>query len=293
MKILQCIGTRPNLVKFINITGKDVVCWTGQHYDEEMMVRKVKIDYSISSTELGVMITAISDIIKSVKPDYLVVYGDTRSAVAGAIAGSDKGVKVVHIEAGLRCGSLKRPEERNRRLIDSLSAILLCPTESAKKNCEEEKLLGSTYNVGDLHYDRYCQGRNHAGYTLFTLHREEHTEDKKKLGWLIGGLKGMGTVIFPVHPRTRKRITEWKIKVPKNVKVISPMSYEEMQIAIKEAKAVMTDSGGLSREAFFAGTPVLPIGIYEWPEINCFGEGDAEGNIRNVLRWEMNNGQRY
>ena len=283
-KILQCIGTRPNLIKFINITGKDIVIYTGQHYDKALFaLEKPKIDYDIDKTELGCMIEKIEEIMRDEKPDCVVVYGDTRSALAGALASNELDIPLAHIEAGCRLNDMSRPEERIRRMIDHISDYLFCPTQTAVDNLRKESVKGSVYLVGDLHYDRYVQNREHGNYILATIHRAEHTDNKQKLKEVLKKLECKETVVFPIHPRTKGKIKGFKLKLPKNVKVIEPLSYKEMLHAIKWAKRVITDSGGVSREAWFSGTPVTVIGESEWPEIKAFGEGNAGEKIREIL----------
>lgn len=283
VKILQIIGNRPNISKFVDITGKDAVVWTGQHYDPRLITGMPTPKYrsDLINVCLGNMQRFCEECIKQENPDLVVVYGDTRTALAGALAAKECGISLAHIEAGARCFDKNRPEEINRILIDQMSDYLFCSTRQCVKNLEDEGLFGVF--VGDLHYDRYVKNRKHGGYIVATIHRAEHLKDKESLKEVLEGLRCDDRVFFYVHPNTFRKIENYKLKVPPNVTIMPPISYEEMQKAIKYAKVVITDSGGVSREAWFHGTPVRVIGKSEWEEINAFGEGDAGEKIRETL----------
>jgi len=288
MKIAQIIGSRPNLTKFINVTGKDIVIWTGQHYSTELHCKKVTVTYKLNQIELGQMTSALIFILLAEKPDCIVVYGDTRSALAGALASHELDIPLAHCEAGIRLGDMSRPEERIRRVVDHLSDYLFCVNDFHAENLERENIAGQIFIVGDLHYDRYLQSRPHKGYILATIHRAENTNTKEALKCALKKLKRPEGLIFPVHPRTLRAMKTFNLRVPENVKMVPPLSYTDMQQKIREAKLVITDSGGVCREAWFAGTPVEFIGDSEWEsEIRMFGDGNAEGKIRNILLREL------
>ena len=288
MKILQILGCRPTLVKFINITGKDYVLWTGQHYDENLMARDVLMSQVGNHQELGAMTSEAYLAIKKQQPNLVVVYGDTRSALAGALAADQCNIPLAHIEAGVRLDDIKRPEERIRKLIDNISDYLFCVNDLHAENLERENVSGQIFIVGDLHYDRYLRSRPHKGYILATIHRAENTDRGAALKAALLKLEREECVIFLVHPKTKKAMDEFKLKPPGNVKVISPVQYNEMQELIREAKLVITDSGGVAREAWFAGAPVEFIGPSEWDfELRMFGDGNAEGKIRKILLEEL------
>lgn len=290
--ILQIIGARPNLVKFINVTGRDKIIWTGQHYDEDMKCFKIpEPDYDLGLIRLGKMIDRIVEVIEHERPDLVLVYGDTRSALAGALAADQKDIPLAHVEAGCRCGDLKRPEERIRKMIDHISDYLFCVTESNLNNLDDERVCGQAFIVGDLHYDRYVQNRAHGDFVLVTIHRAEHTNDEVALRKIIRELKCKEKVIFPMHPRTKEKIKEFGIKLPANVQVVTPLKYLDFQKMLKLAKYIITDSGGVSREAWFSGTPVKIIGKSEWPEIQSFGTGNTEERIREILLKEIKHGR--
>lgn len=287
-KIVQIIGTRPHLTKFINITGKDIIIWTGQHYDESLISSNIETPkYDLKCTELGDMVYGITNALRKEKPDVVVVYGDTRSSLAGAIAASDLNIKIAHIESGVRLFDDSRPEERNRKVIDSLSSWLFCSTESGLDNLRKENNSGRGYFVGDLMYDNYLENRVHSNYIVATIHREENTKDRDSLYNAIKCLDRKEKVYFYCHPRTRKAIQDFKIKLPKNVELLEPTSNKCLIKIIKDAKLVITDSGGLIREAFFSGTPVECVGETEWKEIFSFGCGNAKDKIKKIFMEEI------
>ena len=289
MKVLQVIGTRPNTVKFINITGKDVIIWTGQHYDKELMAFPIpKPKHEVDKTELGCMTEKIAEILMEEKPDLVVVYGDTRSALAGALAADQLNIPLAHIEAGIRLDDMTRSEERIRKMIDSISDYLFCINDFHAENLERENVKGQIFIVGDLHYDRYLENRPSCGYVLATIHRAENTDTKEALRCALKKLKRKEEVIFPVHPRTLKAMKRFNLRLPRNVKMVKPLSYADMQEKIRDAKLVITDSGGVCREAWFSGTPVEVIGESEWEtELRMFGDGKAGNKIREILLKEL------
>lgn len=283
-KIAQIISPRPNLVKFINITGKDVVINTGQHFSFGMKCRQVECKYNLDKVELGEILTAVTNILEKEKPDCVIVYGDTRSALAGALAADEGGFPLAHIEAGVRLGDMTRPEERIRKIIDCISDYLFCVNDFHAENLERENVAGEIFIVGDLHYDRYLQNRSYQEYVLATIHRAENTDTKDALRYALEKLKRKELVLFPIHPRTKVKMKEFGLKPSKNVRIMTPFNYTEMQDLIKKAKLVITDSGGVCREAWFAGTPVEFIGKSEWEtELRMFGDGNAERKIRETL----------
>ncbi|MEK7499231.1 MAG: UDP-N-acetylglucosamine 2-epimerase, partial [Patescibacteria group bacterium] len=170
LRVLQVCGVRPNVTKFINITGRDIVANTGQHFSPEMLCGEINSHYNLNQTEIGRMISALILILEKEKPDLVVIYGDTRSALAGALAADQLNIQLCHIEAGVRLGDMRRPEERTRKLIDSIADFLFCVNDFHAENLERENVSGQIFIVGDLHYDRYLQNRPHKGHTLITIH---------------------------------------------------------------------------------------------------------------------------
>ncbi|MBT0812855.1 UDP-N-acetylglucosamine 2-epimerase (non-hydrolyzing) [Litoribacter ruber] len=288
MKILTVIGARPQFIKASAVSRaiqqvgglEEVIVHTGQHFDEKMSqiffdelsipVPKYNLDiHGLNHGAMtGKMLAGIEEIILLEKPDYLLVYGDTNSTLAGALAASKLHVKVIHVEAGLRSFNMKMPEEINRILTDRVSHLLFCPTETAMNNLEKEgfdqmKLI--YLNSGDVMYDttlHYSQlvkwdspvleNFKNESFVLCTLHRAENTDNLERLRNIIEGLNKISQsikVLVPLHPRT-KNIIE-KLQVPVHFEIIEPVGYLDMLGLIQSCALVMTDSGGLQKEAFF------------------------------------------
>jgi UDP-GlcNAc3NAcA epimerase len=295
-KILQVIGTRPNIIKLIDMadTFDQRLLWTGQHYSPELSKDLsdefgIVFDAGYKCTELWRMVSVVEDYIKSWKPDCVVVYGDTRTTLAGAMAAFDAKAKLAHVEAGLRLREGTRYEDKVRRAIDGLADFLFAPTQEAMENLLNEGSPGKVYNVGDIHYERYLQNRRHEGYILLTVHRQETVDDKKSLQKIMNSVAALGRrVVFPAHPRTLGCIEKFKTKMPKNIVIVPPMNYKTLQDRIRMAELVVTDSGGIIREATFAGTPVYLLGRSEWEEeIHRFGDGNTSQKIKNILKGEL------
>jgi UDP-GlcNAc3NAcA epimerase len=289
LKIITVVGARPQFIKAavvsraLKIKGiEEMIIHTGQHFDknmseiffEQMDIPEPKFNLNINSVSHGVMtgkmLERIENILKIEKPDMVLVYGDTNSTLAGALAASKLHIPLAHIEAGLRSFNMKMPEEINRILTDRVSNILFCPTANAITNLENEgynKFDVKIVNTGDVMYDAAVYYSNKkfekefdsltgiepGKFVLATLHREENVKDEKRLTSIIEALNEIHyyncPVVAPLHPGTVKRIKELKTEI--NFKVIEPVSYLEMIFLIKSCKLVITDSGGLQKEAFF------------------------------------------
>lgn len=299
MKILTIVGARPQIIKAgslsreiarqqaagLNIT--ELLVHTGQHYDanmsdiffEQMHIPKPHFFLGVGGKSHGAMtgqmIEKIEDILFLEKPDWVVVYGDTNSTLAGAIAASKLHIKIAHIEAGLRSFNMKMPEEVNRILTDRVSTILFCPTDIAVNNLNNEGFPFAfdkvhrqliTY-VGDVMQDGAMFYKSHAkkpslfesknlkqySYILCTIHRAESTDSEFKLRSIFEALNEIGKekqIILPLHPRTRKLIEQYSINTDQ-LTLIDPVGYLEMVWLIDNCDFVMTDSGGLQKEAFF------------------------------------------
>lgn len=294
-KVIHILGVRPHCIKFSPITDNDIIIWTGQHYSKEMSEYLIKefnlpiIKYYLNKTDLIEMQQAIAKVLKKENPDLVVVYGDTKSTLSGTMAAYELGIKIAHIEAGVR--SINYPdriENKIRIIVDNHSDYLLCPTKQALLNIYEEKILekdddAKAIFVGDTHYDEHIKHRKHQGFVLATFHRAEHTDTKESLDKIFDMLRHYDYVIFPCHPRTWEAIERFDIDIPENVVIISPISYREMRRYYKNAQKVITDSGGVTKEAFFAGCPVEPYEIDEWQEIFSFGSGNAKELIKKEL----------
>lgn len=286
-KAIQIIGTRPQLIKVVPELGP--IINTGQHRDRDMNEKIIKdrgldILCNMGETELGGMISKLTQALDEFKPDLVIVYGDTRSTLAGAIVASGMGIDLAHVEAGLRCGDMDRPEERIRKAVDHLSDILFAPTENARENLINEGIhYEQIWNVGDVLYDKYLKERQHKGYVFVTIHRAEHVDDKATLKDIVAVISNETNVIWAMHPRTKKMLDQFNIEIPEEIKLIDPLTHVDTLNYIKDAKKVITDSGGVAREASWSGTPVKIIGETEWIEIGLFGDGNAGEKIKEIL----------
>lgn len=285
-KFLHILGVRPHCVKFTPI-GKDVVVWTGQHYSKEMkddLIKEfgIKIEYDLPCSKLWEMISEIDIVIKKEKPDCVVVYGDTRSSLAGTLAANEAGVKIAHIEAGVRSKLYNRYEEKARRSIDAFSSYLFCPDQQSMDNLDNEKIMGEKFLVGDVHYEEYVKTREHKGYLFVTIHRQEHVDSKQSLLKMVKEFRQYkGRIIFSAHPRTQKNLKAFNVKLPDNVDMRGALSHKDTLDLVKSAMVVLTDSGGLVKEAVYCGTPVMPFGIDEWEPLVPIS--NAKKKIRSIL----------
>ena len=284
MKILSIIGARPQFVKaavfrkHCDENGvEEILLHTGQHYDPEMStnifedldVRKPDISHNLTSRSHGGMTGEILEHVEKtiidIKPDYVNVYGDTNTTLAGALAASKLHVPVIHIEAGLRSFNKKMPEEINRILTDHVSDYLFCPTTAAVKNLNDENIIYGVHHVGDIMYDAvktfahkfYLPNRLKLDHdkklAVMTVHRADTTSDAKLLKDVISFCNSFSEeyqVIFPVHPNTKNKLNEFSIETGQ-IDSIAPVSYLEMQGLLQQAELVLTDSGGLQKEAYF------------------------------------------
>lgn len=266
MKIVSIIGTRPQILK-LDKKLKQKVIFTGQHYDALMKdvffkgLKLPKPDYECGETELVPMIRKIIPILKKEKPDIVLVYGDCRSTLAGAIAAGELNIPVGHIEAGMRAYRPDMPEEKNRVIVDHLSTLNFVTDEKAEDNLAVEQITQKVFNVGNVLLDTFndfCpikKSKDYRKYSYLSIHRKENTESKVRLESIFEGLAGKEKFVFPVHPRTKKAIKDMGIEIPDNIKMIEPLSYKENLSLISNAKRVVTDSGGVQNEAYWMGVP--------------------------------------
>ena len=303
IKLLTVLGARPQFIKAgvlsRNISFLDdfeeIVVHTGQHYDKNMsdiffsQLKLSKPHYSLNSggkshgEMTGYQIIEIEKILRVEKPNYVVVYGDTNSTLAGALAAVKLQIPVVHIEAGLRSNNLEMPEEINRILVDRISKILFCPTDQSLKNLNQEgfeKFKIKLINVGDIMFEgalfyeemkvKPKEISQEKDFILATFHRQENTNDTEKLENIISAFKKIAKIkliIVPLHPRTRAIIEENKIDT-RGIKFINPVSYLEMIWLLKKCMIVITDSGGLQKEAYFFKKPCITLREEtEWVEL--------------------------
>ena len=269
---------------------------TGQHYDYEMSgvffdgleMPPPHVNLGVGSgshgTQTSAMLKGIEDVLLVERPDWLLLYGDTNSTLAGALAASKLSVPVAHIEAGLRSFNRRMPEEINRVVTDHLSSLLLCPSDTAVSNLAAEGLSRDVHLVGDVMLDVLNWAKQHAdakpseilhrlglrkkSYVLATVHRSENTDDWARLSRILSAFDSLGEpVIFPVHPRTRRVITGADCRLRPHVQLIDPVGYLDMVTLAGSARLVLTDSGGLQKEAYWLGVPCLTLrDETEWVE---------------------------
>lgn len=301
MKILHIVGARPQFVKAAMVSrawagrGDDYLLHTGQHYDENMSrmffsdlnLKEPDINLTIGSGshayQTATMLTEIDHILSQEKPDVAVIYGDTNSTLAGALATSKRDIRLAHVEAGLRSFNRSMPEEINRVVSDHLSDLLFCPTDQAVKNLSNEGITQSVHQVGDVMADalfffsQASQERSHildllhlkAGkYALATVHRSGNVDERERLSGILVGLGSIGfPVILPLHPRTKKRMQHFQLSAPENVRSIEPVGYLDMLKLEKNADCILTDSGGIQKEAYLLGVRCITLRRQtEWVE---------------------------
>jgi UDP-GlcNAc3NAcA epimerase len=305
MKIATVCGTRPNIIKVAALTNElrkthtEVIIETGQHYDNNLSKDFYKYlniqepEYNLSigsgshSKQTASILIELENILVWEDPDFVIVYGDTNSTLGGAICASKMNIPVVHIESGVRSYDRSTPEELNRIIVDHVSSICCCPTESAVLNLESEGVHdGYGYyviNTGDVMYDSVLKwqsvaiknsdiiaslGLTEKEFYLATIHRAENSDDRNNLEDIITNLgKLKKPVVFPIHPRTRKFMSVYGIPVPKNILLIDPVNYFDILALITFSDRVITDSGGLQKEAYFIGTPCITLRkTTEWKE---------------------------
>lgn len=279
MKILGVFGTRPQALK-IDPKLCDVWVNTGQHWDDDLVgqhlkARKIlpKYNLNLTSDETGVMMDKIRVILRKERPDIVVVYGDTNSTAAGAWAGALENIPVAHIEAGLRSGDNSMPEEINRKIADLLASWKFCPTTQAYNNLLKENLGQQAFIVGDPLFDSLDEYipikdlKNKRKYIFATIHRQEN-DTKEHLRDIFSALGRIDEpVILPLHPRIRRSLKRWRIKIPKNVELLKPLSRKESLEYTTNARLVITDSGGVQREAYWTTVPCVVLrNTTEWTE---------------------------
>lgn len=303
MKILTILGARPQFIKAGSVSReilkykeiKEVIVHTGQHYDsnmsdiffEQMQIPKPNYFLGIGGKSHGAMtgqmIEKIEEVAIKEKPDLILVYGDTNSTLAGAIVASKLHIKLAHIEAGLRSFNMNMPEEINRILTDRVSNFLFCPTDIAVENLKNEgfdKFDCKIVKSGDVMLDgamfyRALAQKPHINiasnsFVLCTIHRAENTDNEDRLREIFKALSEIASetqVILPIHPRTKKIIESLNIDIS-NITLIEPVGYLEMVWLIDNCLLVMTDSGGLQKEAFFFSKPCITLrDETEWVEL--------------------------
>jgi len=302
-RLLTVVGARPQFVKAAAISRavarrqdlEEILVHTGQHFDDtmsrvffdELGIAAPRLNLGIHGGRHGAMtgrmLAGIEEVILAERPDLVLVPGDTNSTLAGALAAAKLHVPVAHLEAGLRSFNRAMPEEVNRALTDHVSALLLCPTETAVANLRAEGVVEGVHDIGDVMYDatlfaaerargspvRERLGLGDRPYAIATVHRAENTDDSNRLGEIIEYLRERArdhAVVLPLHPRTRQRVAGFGLD-PAPVMVCEPLGYLDMQQLLRSAAAVYTDSGGLQKEAYFHRVPCVTLrDETEWVE---------------------------
>jgi UDP-GlcNAc3NAcA epimerase len=297
VKVVSVIGTRPQYVKAAVVTralrtdGRfdEVTIDTGQHYDPEMSAflldelpdvqpaRNLDIHGGAEHEVLARMISSVGDALEEEQPDAVLVYGDTNSTLAGALAASSLDVRVAHVEAGLRSFNRSMREERNRVLVDHVSELLFCPTPTAVDNLAREGISRGVHHVGDVMYDAALAAREKVAdspiddppHAVATVHRAENTDDPAALEKVLGYLREAAAhhpILLPLHPRTRHAIDAAALSTD-GLSVSEPIGYLDMTRRLMTAPVVYTDSGGLQKEAYFARVPCVTLrDETEWAE---------------------------
>ena len=322
MKTVTIVGARPQFIKAAPVTrllrqvAEEVLVHTGQHYDRQMSavffdeLRIPEPDYNLGvgsgshGWQTGQMLIRIEKVLVAEQPDWVLIYGDTNSTVAGALAAVKLHIPVAHVEAGLRSYNRRMPEEHNRVLTDHASDVLFCPTATAVNNLAREGIGQGVHLVGDVMYDAVLfnadLAERHAtvlerldlesgGYALATLHRPRNTDDLERLQTIVAAFSEIQMpVVFPVHPRTRQRLAdaglESNLVQSRRPRLIDPVGYLDMLALEKNASLILTDSGGVQKEAYFFAVPCLTLREEtEWVETVDSGWNLLVGADRNAI----------
>lgn len=303
MKILTVVGARPQFIKAAAVSHSfkenknidEVILHTGQHYDigmsdiffNELKIPKPKYNLNLGGLSHGAMTGRMLEEIEKIcfkeEPEVVLVYGDTNSTIAGALAAKKLHIKVAHVEAGLRSYNMKMPEEINRILTDRISDYLFCPTDAAVLNLKNEGVEKETItvsNVGDVMYDAvklFSEKSKRPDielqkeFILCTIHRAENTDHPERLSSIFNAVNKISQqrqVVLPIHPRTKKIISDSNLKLSRNISFIEPVSYFEMLYLLSQASVIMSDSGGLQKEAYFMKKPCITLrDETEWIEL--------------------------
>lgn len=294
LKIISIVGARPQFIKAAPVSRAlraqglaEVLLHTGQHYDHNMSALFFKeLDIPDPDFNLGVgsgphgwqtgqMLTRIEEVLLAERPDWVLVYGDTNSTLAGALAAVKLHIPVAHVEAGLRSFNRKMPEEHNRVLTDHAADLLFCPTQTAVNHLAAEGVTRGVYLTGDVMYDAVLYNSDLAEsrsdvlarwgltpkkYLLATVHRPQNTDDPGALSSILTALGQLEeTVIFPAHPRTQVALKRYGLELPANVRLMNAVGYLDMLVLENHARLILTDSGGVQKEAYFFAVPCVTL----------------------------------
>jgi UDP-N-acetylglucosamine 2-epimerase len=301
MKVLTVVGARPQFVKAAAFSRElrrhhtEVIVHTGQHYDAQLSdVFFDELELATPDHHLGVgsgphglqtgrMLERLEPVLARERPDWVVVFGDANSTLAGALAAAKLNLPLAHVEAGLRSGDRSMPEEVNRIVADHVAELLFAPTKTAMAHLSREGLAARAHLTGDIMYDSLLQhlplaerrsgimerlGLTADGYALATVHRAANTDDLDALGRILEALALLDApVVLPMHPRARLALASSDLETARNMQVIEPVGYLEMLVLEKNARVVLTDSGGVQKEAYLLGVPCVTLREEsEWPE---------------------------
>lgn len=295
MKIVSVVGVRPQFVKASVVSrelrknNEEILIHTGQHYDYQMnkvFFEQLNIpepDYHLDigsgshGYQTGEMLKKIEKVLIKEKPDLVLIYGDTNSTLAGALAASKLNIRTAHVESGLRSFDKSMPEEINRVITDHCSDILFCPTQNAVENLKSEGITENVYLTGDVMVDSLLYnkdvaenksnilnylGLNNKEYIVATVHRASNTDNKNNLQNIANALYELNCiVVFPAHPRTEKLLKKYKLydKLRNNIKLIEPLGFFDFIKLLNHAKVILTDSGGIQKEAYLLKVPCITL----------------------------------
>jgi len=309
-KLITVVGARPQFIKAAAVSRAlaahneraggapldERIIHTGQHYDEnmsrvffdELKIPRPAMNLEVGSgshgRQTGAMLERLEDVLLSEKPDGVLIYGDTNSTLAGALAAVKLHIPVAHVEAGLRSFNRRMPEEINRVVADCVSSLLLCPTATAVTNLANEGITQGVHGVGDVMYDSVLFNTELAraasnvmdrlelserGYYLATVHRAENTDDPDRLAAILAAFGALDwPVVLPLHPRTRHTLGDGLAKIADRVRVVDPVPYLDMLMLESHARMILTDSGGVQKEAFWFERPCVTLrDETEWVEL--------------------------
>jgi UDP-GlcNAc3NAcA epimerase len=294
LKFVSVVGARPQFIKAAALSRElrkhhhEILLHTGQHYDYSMSgIFFDGLELPAADVNLGVgpgshasqtaaMLTGIEDLLVAERPDWLIIYGDTNSTVAGALAAAKLSIRVAHIEAGLRSFNRRMPEEINRVVADHLSDLLICPSKTAVQNLAAEGITRNVHIAGDVMLDVLNWARQRLNekpsrilerldvtggkYLLATVHRSENTDEVARLAAIINALNALDErIVFPVHPRTRKAIANAGCRLNGHIQFIEPLGYLDMVALARASRLILTDSGGLQKEAYWLRVPCVTL----------------------------------
>lgn len=301
MKVVSVVGARPEFVqaapvsRALRLKHQEVLVHTGQHYDYRMSAvffqqlglpapdYNLEVGSASHGQQTGDMLARLEQVLQVERPDWVLVRGDTNSTLAGALAAAKLHLPAGHIEAGLRSFNRWMPEEINRLVADHISNLLFCPTPTAVSNLLAEGIQEGVHLVGDVMYEAILHnlslaeaasqvldqfGLKPRNYLLLTVHRAENTDIRDNLWAILAALDQIEeTVLFPAHPRTRNLLTEFNWQPKPNIYLVEPQSYFDILVLEKNARLILTDSGGMQKEAYCLGTPCLTLRDQtEWVE---------------------------